>query len=299
MPLSEEAGAQAATIASARMRHSSFALHHLVESRVPAETIDLYRRLSDANDWDAERRPASADTSLQVPHTTAADARNVPSDPTPDLAGETMSIDADRSLRRSVIELELLRRDVAEIQQSEAHHRILSVQLQRDLDERLDWVRQLEQDVAARDQRIVQLQAEQDERLEWITQLQHELAERHARILQLQAEQEERLAWVRQLQGEIDQRDARIRELQSGHDELLAQDDVIRAQLHQTVERPEARLQELGEKHDVSREVIASLERDIKQRDELIALLRQEMGRRDELLAARRGSRGSPGEQRG
>jgi hypothetical protein len=299
MPLSEEACAQAATIASARMRHSSFALHHLVESRVPAETINLYRRLSDAAARDAERQPALADTSSQVLHTTAIGTRSVPSGPTPCPAGETMSIDADRSLRRSVIELELLRRDVAEIQQSETHHRSLSVQLQRDLDERLDWVRQLEQDVAARDQRIVQLQAEQDERLEWITQLQHELDERDARVRQLQAEQDERLAWVRQLEGEIDQRDARIRELQSERDERLAQDDVVRAQLHRTVEQRDARLQELQAEDDVSREVIASLERDVEQRDELIALLRQEMGRRDELLAARRGSGSSLGGQRG
>lgn len=299
MSLSEEACDQAITVASARMRHSSFASHHLVESRVPAETVHRYRQLCDMAGWDARRRPASGDTAARVGGAPTFCTANGVADSMLDRAGETMSIDADRSLRRSVIELELLRRDVADLRQSETHHRALSVQLQRDLDERLEWVRRLEQDVAARDQRIVQLQNEQHERLEWITQLQRELDERGARVLQLQAEQDERLTWVRQLQAEIDQRDVRIQELQSERDELLAQRDVERAQLLQTVKQRDARIQELHGEHNASRELIARLQRDMEQRDELIALLRREMGHRNELLTARRGSEGSVGDQRG
>jgi len=50
--LPEQARARAASIASDRMRHSSFTMRQLVESRIPACTIALYQQLCDESGWD-------------------------------------------------------------------------------------------------------------------------------------------------------------------------------------------------------------------------------------------------------
>jgi peptidoglycan hydrolase CwlO-like protein len=298
---------QAASIVSARLRHSAFTLDHLRESRVSPRIVDLYRRLCDEAGWDAEPRPQRTTADAGAPDESASPGGLVPSARTPDGDEDGMTVHEDRSLRRSVIEVELLRRDMVVIQQSEAHHKALAqqlqqqveerdahiVDLQKEQEERLAWIKMLQETIAERDAQVIQLQTDHEARLRWITSLQQAVDERDARIVEIQGEHEAWREWITKLQQEIAQRDVRIAEIQDEHE---AWREWI-TKLQQEIDQRGARIVEIQGEHEEWREWITRLNADIEGRDALIQLLRQEMHRRDELLAALRESSGFSPEQ--
>jgi SAM-dependent methyltransferase len=93
--------------------------------------------------------------------------------------------------------------------------------LDREAAERLEWIGNLERQIAAGNNEIARLNSEASERLEWIGNLERQIAAGNNEIARLNAEASERLEWVRSLERQIASGSKEIARLNDERDGIL------------------------------------------------------------------------------